>query len=224
MEEKKLTDEEIVKALEHCYHNRSCEYCYHNDENGSGEIVCRSRLMEKALDLIHRLQDENKELKSPKFASWKLKFFNLKDELKKELAEHEEFTKKAKAEIERLTERETFLENAWKTSLESTQTVEIALKANRAREKELQKQVDELKESANGYLLTTLYKKQADDHKRAISKQRTYWEKKVEQAVKDTAKEILHLIKSSEYVDSLKTISIWAVEKIFKERYGVEVE
>ena len=40
----------------------------------------------------------------------------------------------------------------------------------------------------------------------------------------DTAKEILHLIKSSEYVDSLKTISIWAVEKIFKERYGVEVE
>lgn len=44
------------------------------------------------------------------------------------------------------------------------------------------------------------------------------------QAIKDTAKEILHLIKSSEYVDSLKTISIWAVEKIFKERYGVEVE
>ena len=102
MEEKKLTDEEIVKALEHCYHNRSCEYCYHNDENGSGEIVCRSRLMEKALDLIHRLQDENKQLKSNKFASWKLKFFNLKDELKKELSEHEEFTQKAKAEIERL--------------------------------------------------------------------------------------------------------------------------
>ena len=46
----------------------------------------------------------------------------------------------------------------------------------------------------------------------------------IQQAVKDTAKEILRLIKSSEYVDSLKTISIWAVEKIFKERYGVEVE
>ena len=106
MEQKKLTDEEIVKALEHCSHNRSCEYCYHNDERGSGEIVCRSRLMGKSLDLIHRLQKENEELKSPKFASWKLKFFNLKDELKKELAEHEEFAKKANAEIERLTKEE----------------------------------------------------------------------------------------------------------------------
>ena len=56
MGEKKLTDEEIAKALNHCYHNRSCEYCYHNDEVGSGEIVCRSRLMGKALDLIRRLQ------------------------------------------------------------------------------------------------------------------------------------------------------------------------
>ena len=97
MEEKKLTDEVVVKALEHCSHNRSCEYCYHNDERGSGEIVCRSRLMGKSLDLIHRLQKENEELKSPKFASWKLKFFNLKEEFDKELADHEEFTKKAKA-------------------------------------------------------------------------------------------------------------------------------
>ena len=102
MEEKKLTDEVVVKALEHCSHNRSCEYCYHNDERGSGEIVCRSRLMGKSLDLIHRLQKENEELKSPKFASWKLKFFNLKEEFDKELSDHEEFTKKATAEIERL--------------------------------------------------------------------------------------------------------------------------
>lgn len=64
MEEKKLTDEEIVKALEHCSNNRSCEYCYHNDEVGSGEIVCRGRLMQKGLDLIHRLQGENKELRT----------------------------------------------------------------------------------------------------------------------------------------------------------------
>ena len=62
MNEKKLTDEVVVKALEHCSHNRSCEYCYHNDERGSGEIVCRSRLMGKSLDLIHRQQKENEEL------------------------------------------------------------------------------------------------------------------------------------------------------------------
>lgn len=62
--------------------------------------------LEKAyieLDLECRdLRTENEELKSPKFASWKLKFFRLKEEFDKELAEHEEFTQKAKAEIERL--------------------------------------------------------------------------------------------------------------------------
>lgn len=64
--------------------------------------------LEKAyieLDLECRdLRTENEELKSPKFASWKLKFFRLKEEFDKELAEHEEFAKKANAEIERLTE------------------------------------------------------------------------------------------------------------------------
>lgn len=62
--------------------------------------------LEKAyieLDLECRdLRTENEELKSTKFASWKLKFFRLKEEFDKELSEHEEFTKKAKAEIERL--------------------------------------------------------------------------------------------------------------------------
>ena len=64
--------------------------------------------LEKAyieLDLECRdLRTENEELKSHKFASWKLKFFRLKEEFDKELAEHEEFAKKANAEIERLTE------------------------------------------------------------------------------------------------------------------------
>ena len=62
--------------------------------------------LEKAyieLDLECRdLRTENEELKSPKFESWKLKFFRLKEEFDKELAEHEEFAKKANAEIERL--------------------------------------------------------------------------------------------------------------------------
>ena len=55
--EKKLTDEEIVKALGHCMNNRSCEYCNHNYELGSGEIVCRSRLMWKTVYLIQRQKD-----------------------------------------------------------------------------------------------------------------------------------------------------------------------
>ena len=49
------------------------------------------------------------------------------------------------AKIERLTERERFLENALHTSIEHTETVERDLKASESRNAELQKQVDELK-------------------------------------------------------------------------------
>lgn len=95
MEEKKLTDEEIVKEL--------------INESNRGEwsnisfIDCvEVRVLKNAIDLIRRLQKENEELRSPKFASWKLKFFNLKEEFDKELAEHKKFTQRAKSEIERL--------------------------------------------------------------------------------------------------------------------------
>ena len=94
-EEKKPTDEEIVKAFEHGSQNHG----FFTAINGKWVKY------EDVFDLIHRLQDENKQLKSNKFASWKLKFFRLKEEFDKELAEHEEFTKKAKEEIKRLTER-----------------------------------------------------------------------------------------------------------------------
>lgn len=103
--------------------------------------------LEKAyieLDLECRdLRTENEELKSTKFASWKLKFFNLKDELKKELAEHEEFTKKAKAEIERLTEeRDMYADDLyWKAEVRKREDFITELTVENA---ELQKQVDEL--------------------------------------------------------------------------------
>lgn len=95
MEEKKLTAEEIVKKLNYIK-EQYLSYIYNDDDE------CKVLFVDDILDLIHRLQSENKELKSPKFASWKLKFFNLKEEFDKELSGHEEFTKKAKAEIERL--------------------------------------------------------------------------------------------------------------------------
>lgn len=109
-------------------------------------------------------------------------------------------------EIERLTERETFLENAWKTSLESTQTVEIALKANRAREEELQKQVDELKERA----------------KIDLENEKNWGKIQTKQAVKDTAKEILqkimNIIKKSDGFLAEEVVRIMAKQN------GVEVE
>lgn len=95
MEEKKLTAEEIVKKLNYIK-EQYISYIYNDDDE------CKVLFVDDILDLIHRLQKENKELKSPKFASWKLKFFNLKEEFDKELSEHEEFTQKAKEEIERL--------------------------------------------------------------------------------------------------------------------------
>lgn len=95
MEEKKLTAEEIVKKLNYIK-EQYLSYIYNDDDE------CKVLFVDDILDLIHRLQDENNQIKSNKFASWKLKFLNLKEEFDKELSEHEEFTKKAKAEIERL--------------------------------------------------------------------------------------------------------------------------
>lgn len=61
------------------------------------------------------------------------------------------------------------------------------IKRLRGRNAELQNQVDELKKCGNGVLLTSLYKKQADDHKRGLSVQRAYWKKEVQKAHKDAA-------------------------------------
>ncbi len=197
--EKKLTNDEIVKALEHCFHNRSCEYCYHNDEVGSGEIVCRSRLMGKILDLIHRLQSENrlkdecidhlnrdKLLLQNKKAEQKAEIETLKSELRKECEEHEGFTKKAKAEIKRLTERKEYFE------IYAT---------------ELQKQVDELK-------------------KRLVDEFETFkveaYGKVKQQAEKNTAKEIISWLVEKDKQGMTRPFDM--VLRQLKERYGVEVE
>lgn len=59
MEEKKLTDEEIIKGLEFCSKNRGCNGCPYFEK----QIDCCSGKSEKdALDLIHRLQSEKAEL------------------------------------------------------------------------------------------------------------------------------------------------------------------
>ena len=102
MEEKKLTDEAVnatVKSLKWVCNQIPNDLGNSNEEK---MLKCIQLYCQQGIAVIERLQSENKELKSPKFASWKLKFFNLKEEFDKELSEHEEFTKKAKAEIERL--------------------------------------------------------------------------------------------------------------------------
>ena len=101
----------------------------------------------------------------------------------------------------------------------------FALERNNLRE-----ELDELKKSGNGVLLTSLYKKQADDHKRGLSVQRAYWKKKLQQAEKDTAKEIYQEIDKSDILvvqtqeyGEIEVVSIERLKEIIKQK-GVEVE
>lgn len=244
MEEKKLTDEEIVTALECCIKGVTVSNCAECPLDMIEEDCCyyTPTLIDRyALDLIHRLQSENKQLKCDSYrTSWKAKFLE------------------AKKEIERLTERETFLENAWKTSLESTQTVEIALKANRAREEELKKQVDELtkqrevgREKLKNEIANKIFMSASHGAiqcgKMSVAIAEIEAEKYVEfsweivqQAVKDTAKDILTKMltnakrlkeqfnsttygKNREHLIATIEIEIEGIKNLAK-RYAVEVE
>lgn len=105
---------------------------------------------------------------------------------------------------------------------------------------ELQKQVDELnerylEESKERCEFEQKYKKIQHAHNIGLGAQRSHWEKKVEQAVKDTAKEILEQVRflieerncvggydlEDETIDG--TIFVEVLNEL-KERYGVEVE
>ena len=150
-----------------------------------------------------KLTDEelDKLIKALEYQSWSQNLF--------ELSQASYMLKYQKSEIERLTEENEYLDMVAKQALADYQNTQV--------------QVDEL----NKYKEFVDACKLGADIEIVMNRIKPYAilrEKTHKQAVKDTAKEILHLIKSSEYVDSLKTISIWAVEKIFKERYGVEVE
>lgn len=140
MEEKKLTDEEIVKALEICgkdFECSNCPYVYECCERLDGS----AGLLIQALDLIHRLQCEKTELE--------------------------------------------------------------------------QRYLEESKERCK---FEQLYDRKCHDKNIGIGVQRAYWEKKVQQAEKDTAKEIANWLPTT--VNEDKNI----LSRIIKEHYGVEVE
>ena len=149
------------------------------------------------LDFIHSLQNENATLKT---------------ELRKECEEHEEFTKKAKAEIERLTEGLDYFQKSSDYHEGNQKELEV-------KNAELQKQVDEFVKIAR------------------VSDTKKLFDGIKEQAVKDTAKEIFEKIfgvlfcftthgKSEEYnegfIQCLSEIDE-RIQKLAKE-HGVEVE
>lgn len=126
MKEKKLPDEEIVKAFEHCcykardYGCGNCAYCY----TVGDDIRCNMKKMRcDTLDLIRRLQERVFDYENLEKHAKKLELENIEQ----------------KAEIERLTEENGYLDGCAKQFLADYQKCEI----ERA---ELQKQVDELKE------------------------------------------------------------------------------
>ena len=183
--EKKLTDEEIAKAiLQSIEYSKTITYF---DEWGNFKSI----FVKDALDLIHRLQDENERL-----TEWKDKLQDTKDELEQQLIDtgFKEYCEENK----RLTE-----ENA-----------------------ELQKQVDELKQQ----FLSTC----ENCHLKKDIEMLRY---KKEQAVKDTAKEILQEAENllhecameyanaghKDYFGVCENISWKVIRKIAKDK-GVEVE
>lgn len=61
--EKKLTDEEIVKAFEHCNKSLPHDKCLLAEQHKEDWVTCQSKCGRMIIDLIHRLQDENKDLR-----------------------------------------------------------------------------------------------------------------------------------------------------------------
>ena len=241
MEEKKLTDEEIVKALKNCKKDNCIDCPYLIDEHNCNA----NTLLSNILDLIHRLQSENETLKSKKFANWKLKFFKAQEELEKlkkdcvflemdrnqlrfelnkELSEHEEFTKKANATIELLT---TVLGSSKrKTKILDLQREIELLTEEHNEEYELRKEYMFACEKKDLELKQLKFEnvklqKQVDELERKVeSYQHSFeyiqgYEDGKQQAVKDTAKEIYQ---------ELCEHGTTYVKKWIKERYGVEVE
>ena len=65
MEEKKLTNEEILKSLDYCANGGNCqkgECVFANHKEYGKKHWCLGYACESALDLIHRLQAENERL------------------------------------------------------------------------------------------------------------------------------------------------------------------
>ena len=151
MEEKKLTDEEIVKALECCANGGSQKDC---DLCPIGVIKCfeQENLMPQlALDLINRLKEGRKT------------FFRIAKQRNEEKRELEKKVEELQTEIERLKEENEYLDMVAKQALTGYQNTQV--------------QVDELTEKL-GKVLSGI---KADELLVA---------KGIEQAVKDTAKEI----------------------------------
>ena len=146
----------------------------------------------------------------------------LKTELQKECQEHLAFAvlaKKAdeqqKKEIERLTEENEHLDGCAKQFLTDYQNEQV-------KSDEFEKRY--LEESKERCRFEQLYKKICHDHNIGLGVQRKHWEKKVQQAVKDTAKEILTELIEKAHSNGCIDLTVNEAKAWFREDYSVEVE
>ena len=198
MNEKKPTDKEVVKALEHKLskvHTQLITDC-------CGVFISEQDI----LDLIHRLQAEVEELRKAKVIHETVDYCY--EDLKEAQAEIERLSKKAvalevetnnqKAEIELLTEEK------WKVQ-DDLDNYHAMLQESEKKNAELEKEVDELK---------IAYKDLIE----------TYRNCDTTQVVKDTAIEVYSQV--LEWIPICEGYGkfIGNLESWLKERYGVEVE
>lgn len=170
MEEKKLTDEEIVKRVEmSAYGGR--KYSFEEWDK------CKTVSQSDVLDLIHRQKAEIEGLKEDVKA-----FKDFSDKL--------------------IDERENM------------QAVIFGLE-----EEKRQLQERYLEESKERCKYEQAYNKKCHEHNIGLGVQRKHWEKKVEQSVKDTAKEILQAV-----LEDVGEFFAGDIVEELSERYGVEVE
>lgn len=125
MEEKKVTDEEVITAL--------------RKQPAYDTVLWLEKGINATdiLNLIHRLQIENETLKSNKFASWKLKFFN------------------AQAEIEAWKAKSRELEQSWEIASSNEEKLQKQVDEQKAEIKRLTEENKNLKyslDTANGYI------------------------------------------------------------------------
>jgi DNA repair exonuclease SbcCD ATPase subunit len=229
MEEKKLTDEEIVKALECCIHDDLCKACPLYAVSG-----CIRKRNIQVLDLIHRLQKAKEffekgyevtkkiiDEKNEKICKLEEENERLQDEKKelKSIAEYQQGSNMErwqiiqekdktiadqKAEIERLTEYNANLNGMCLEFIDKNT--------------ELKKQVDELTAFKKEAISMSLYGKGRKDGE--------------EVAVKDTAKEIYEKAKEKSILTFVniddnprkdRFIFLSDLENIIRKK-GVEVE
>ena len=219
MNEKKLTDEDVVKALECCSKSWDCNNCKRNKENNN-RFICSENLMKDCLDLIHRLQGENERL-TEKNESLEERNRILK-KYKSMWAELDTKNAEIQKQVEKLKEENEYLDMVAKQALTDYQNTQV--------------QVDELtvkkdlsiahieKELTNYLFMSCSYgalvcgKMSFSIAQEQAKRFAPFLYSFIQQAVKDTAKEICEMI------DGTCISSKGYLCSIISKRYGVEVE